>query len=135
MFHGRFLLMRLRQRRSSNPCFSIFCATFASSRSPDVCGNFEEGSAKSRDTAHLGSVSIGKPYRGRKCYLGAVRKAGGQAGHTPGSCTASHLARAAFTAAGFSWAIQCPDGTITSVRFRQSFRIGSARREATVSHV
>jgi hypothetical protein len=36
---------------------------------------------------------------------------------------------------GFSWAIQWPDGTRTSVRFAQSRRIGSARLEATVSHV
>jgi hypothetical protein len=48
---------------------------------------------------------------------------------------ASHLARAAFTATGFSCAIQCPDGTVTSVRLLQSCRMGSARRDTTVSQV
>ena len=48
---------------------------------------------------------------------------------------ASHPASAAFTARGFSCAIQCPEGTITSVRFRQSRRMGSASRESTVSQV
>ena len=52
-----------------------------------------------------------------------------------GSFVASHLASAAFTATGFSCAIQWPDFTTTSVRSAQSRRIGSASRECTVSQV
>ena len=44
-------------------------------------------------------------------------------------------ARAAFTATGCSCAIQWPDFTTTSVRSLQSPRIGSAKREFTVSQV
>ncbi len=59
----------------------------------------------------------------------------GFTGHTSGSSLTSHRASAAFTACGFSCAIQCPEVTTTSVRRRQSRRIGSARRESRVSQV
>ena len=51
------------------------------------------------------------------------------------TAVASHWAMAALTSTGFSWAIQCPDGMMTSDRLGQSCRIGSARRDAIVSQV
>ena len=56
-------------------------------------------------------------------------------GQKSGVLVANHLANAAFTAVGFSCAIQCPDWTTTSVRSVQSCRIGSAKRDVTVWHV
>ena len=56
-------------------------------------------------------------------------------GQASGNLVANHLANAAFTAVGFSCAIQCPDRTTTSVRSTQSCRIGSAKRDVTVWHV
>ena len=50
-----------------------------------------------------------------------------------GNCWASQRAMAALTDTGFSCAIQCPDRTVTSVKFLQSRRMGSARRDSTVS--
>src|SRR5262249_61784408 len=69
------------------------------------------------------------------CAAGAISGGGGHPAQRAGKCEESHFVRAAFTARGFSWAIQWPDRTTTSVRFRQSCRIGSARREVMVSHV
>ena len=53
--------------------------------------------------------------------------------HDVGNCRASHFASPALTCAGFSCAIQCPEGTVTSVRFAQCSRIGTASLERTVS--
>src|SRR5262249_29509940 len=53
----------------------------------------------------------------------------------PGNFLASHAASAALTSAGFSCAIRWPLFTTTSVRSEQWARIGSARREVTVSQV
>src|SRR5215469_16042741 len=55
--------------------------------------------------------------------------------HTPGNFLASHAASAALTSTGFSCAIRWPLFTTTSVRSEQWARIGSARREVTVSQV
>ena len=46
---------------------------------------------------------------------------------------ASQRASAALTAMGFSWAIQWPVSMISSESDLQRSRIGSARRECTVS--
>jgi len=56
-------------------------------------------------------------------------------GQTAGTAVASHRAMLALTSIGFSCAIQWPERITTSDRLRQSRRIGSASREATVSHV
>ena len=55
--------------------------------------------------------------------------------HTSGNFLASHAASAALTSTGFSCAIRWPLFTTTSVRSEQWARIGSARREVTVSQV
>src|SRR5579862_207278 len=55
-------------------------------------------------------------------------------GHTFATLVASHLMSAAFTSRGFSCAIQWPARIVSSLRLRQYLRIGSARREWTVSH-
>src|SRR5215470_13922226 len=55
--------------------------------------------------------------------------------HTPGNFLTSHAASAELTSTGFSCAIRWPLFTTTSVRSEQWARIGSARREVTVSQV
>jgi len=58
-----------------------------------------------------------------------------QVGQSSGNSIASQRAMAAFTATGFSCAIQWPDATVTSARRSQSRRMGSASRVPTVADV
>jgi len=62
-----------------------------------------------------------------------ARIEGYKSAHSIGNCELIHFASAALTSAGFSCAIQWPEGIVTSVRLLQWARIGSARRETRVS--
>src|SRR5262249_16152663 len=93
------------------------------------CGQATEGVAASRDQA--GSAPDGPAIEERRRRVRASR----HVVQRSGNWKESQFATPAFTAHGFSWAIKRPDRTTPSVRFRQSCRMGSARREETVSHV
>ena len=64
-----------------------------------------------------------------------ARAATDQTAQRCGNFSASHLAKAAFTSEGCSWAIQWPVGSVTSVTSAQAWRIGCISSGLEVSQV